>query len=258
MKKNIIFLSFILIFLSASYASKWDNQAAVLKGKKILLFTKNGKGYIHKNIPASIDMMFALSKQEKFQLDTTTNSSIFASGKLNQYDAIVFSNTNNDVFDNQEEKDGFVKYIRSGKGFVAIHSACGTERNWTWFKQMLGCTFDFHPPLQKFTVRVIDKEHPSTKNVPDAWEVNDELYFMKEINPSIRILMVSDFSSPDFKFKPSNVVNKTFGQVFPCVWCNEFEGGRQWYTALGHNSEDYSNPIYMDHILGGLKWVVKK
>lgn len=257
MKNHILFLFSAILFVSCCGvpSSKWDNEAADLKGKKILLFTRNGEGYIHDNIPASIEMMFTLSKKEGFALDTTTNSSIFATAQLKQYDAVVFSNTNNDVFDTEAEKEGFVKYIQSGKGFVGIHSACGTERNWTWFKQMIGCTFDFHPPFQPFTVKAVDKAHPSTKGIPEVWNVKDEFYVMKEMNPTVRILMVSDFSSPDFN-QSRNMPN-TFGKVFPSVWCNNFDGGRQWFTSLGHDKSDYSNPIYVGHILGGLKWVVK-
>ena len=255
--KQIILLFSSLLFVSCSCTSysKWDNEAADLKGKKILLFTKNGEGYIHDNIDASIEMMFDLGKKEGFTVDATTNSSIFAEEQLKQYDAVVFSNTNNVVFDTEAERDGFVKYIRSGKGFVGIHSACGTERSWTWFKQMIGCTFDFHPPFQPFTVKAVDNSHPSTKEIPEVWTVKDEFYIMKEMNPTVRILMVSDFSSPDFIL--SNPMPNTFGTVFPCVWCNDFDGGRQWFTSLGHDKSDYSNPIYVSHILGGLKWVIK-
>ncbi|MDR1369168.1 MAG: ThuA domain-containing protein [Dysgonamonadaceae bacterium] len=256
MKERLLILTALFLFAgNVCFAQKYDNKAANLKGKKILLFTKNGKGYIHDNIPASIEMFFKLSSTEHFQLDTTTNSSIFASEELQKYHVVVFSNTNNEVFDTPEERDGFVKYIRSGKGFVGIHSACGTEREWDWFKQMLGCTFDFHPPMQEFPVKVVDASHPSTKNQPLVRTVKDELYFMKEINPTVRILMVSDFSSPDYK--SSKPMPHTYGKVFPCVWCNDFDGGRQWYTALGHAPSDYSDPDYVDHILGGLKWVVR-
>ncbi len=254
--KHIASILFVLFAcIHCSYADKWDNRTGKLKGKKILVFTKNGKGFVHDNIPASIDMFFKIAKTEGFVVDTTTNSSVFVSASLSQYDAVIFSNTNNQVFENQKEKDGFVRFIRSGKGFMGIHSACGTEREWNWFKQMLGATFDFHPPFQQFFVNRIDSLHPSTSSLPSTWEVKDELYFMKEMNPEIRILMVSDFSLPDFH--SSKPLPETFGNVFPCVWCNEFDGGRQWFTALGHDKSDYNNPLFINHIMGGLKWIVR-
>ncbi|MDR0796009.1 MAG: ThuA domain-containing protein [Tannerella sp.] len=226
-----------------------------LYGKKILVFTENGPGYVHDNIPASIDMFLALGEKEHFTVDTTSTSAVFATAALQQYDVIVFSNTNNDVFDSQAERDGLMEFVRSGKGVMGVHIACGTERNWDWFKQMMGGTFVFHPQFQEYPVWVVDHLHPSMEGVPSPWMVKDELYIMKEMNPTIHILMVSDFSSPDFKF--SDPMPDTFGKVFPCVWSNTFDGGRQWFTALGHDKRDYSNPVYVSHILNGLKWITQ-
>ena len=213
------------------------------------------QGALHDNISASIDMFFKMGRNEQFTVDTTTNSTVFSSPALKQYDAVVFSNTNDKVFDEQEEKEGLIQYVRSGKGFMGVHSAATTENEWEWFKQLIGCAFDFHPPFQAFTVRVVDNSHPSTSDSPMLWTVKDELYVMKELNPTIRILMVSDFSDPDF-ISPIPMPN-TFGKIFPCVWCNTFDGGRQWYTALGHDKNDYTNPVFFNHILGGLKWIIR-
>jgi len=232
-----------------------DNQVSRLKGKKILVFTKNGEGYIHDNIQASVDMFVELGKTEQFTVDISATSEIFASPELQQYDIIVFSNTNNDVFDSQAERDGLVQFVRSGKSVMGVHIACGTEREWEWFKQMMGGTFDFHPQFQEYPVWVVDPSHPSVAGLPSPWIVKDELYVMKEMNPTIHVLMVSDFSSPDFKF--SEPMPDTFGKVFPCVWYNTFDGGRQWFSALGHDKNDYSNPVYVSHILGGLKWLIE-
>ena len=112
-----------------------------LKNKHVLIFTKNGKGYVHENIPASIAALQKLGIENGFSTDTTTNSALFTDENLKKYDAIIFSNTNNDVFDTEEQKVAFMRYIQAGGGFMGIHSASGTERNWKWFKLMLGCNF---------------------------------------------------------------------------------------------------------------------
>ena len=249
--KTLVFLIVLSFLWSLSYAQKWDNKQTNLKGKRILLYTRNGKGYVHDNIPASIGAICKVGKEQGFTVDTTTNPAVFSDENLRNYNAVIFSNTNNDVFDTEAQRIAFMRYIQAGGGFVGIHSACGTERNWTWFKQMLGGTFSFHPPFQEFIVYVVDKEHPSTKNLPDPWVVNDELYFTKELNPTVRVLMVSDFSMIEDK-RP---MPDTFGKVFPSVWCNSYDGGRQWYTALGHDKTDYQKPLFIQHILGGLQWV---
>jgi type 1 glutamine amidotransferase len=112
-----------------------------LKNKHLLIFTKNGKGYIHENIPSSIAALQKLGIENGFTTDTTTNSALFIDENLKKYDAVIFSNTNNDVFDNEEQKVALMRYILAGGGFMGIHSASGTERNWKWFKLMLGATF---------------------------------------------------------------------------------------------------------------------
>jgi type 1 glutamine amidotransferase len=207
----LLFLSTIILFTQSC-----DNPSAPeLNGKKLLVFSKNGVGYVHDNIQASLDMFLEMGKNEHFIVDTTSSSAIFSTPALQQYDIIVFSNTNNDVFDTQAERDGLVKFVRSGKGVVGVHCACGTEREWVWFKQMMGGTFDFHPQFQEFPVWVVDTLHPSISGLPTPWIVKDELYFMKEMNPTIHVLMVSDFSSPTFI--SSTPMPGTFGKVFPCV-----------------------------------------
>lgn len=252
---QILFIALILIIGISNYAQQPYKE---LKGKNVLVFTKNGKGYVHENIPSSIAAIQKLGTENGFTVDTTTNSALFTDNNLKKYDAVIFSNTNNDVFDNEEQRIAFMRYMQAGGGFMGIHSASGTERNWKWFKLMLGATFLRHPPFQKFTVHVLDKNHPAVKNLSSAWETNDECYFFKEINPSINVLLVSDMSTIKESEDGKNTTPNTFGNRYPAAWCHEFDGGRIWYTALGHSKEDYSNTTYLAHILQGLKWVVDK
>jgi type 1 glutamine amidotransferase len=231
---------------------------AQLKNKHILIFTKNGKGYVHENIAASIAAIQKLGTENGFTADTTTNSALFTDDNLKKYDVIIFSNTNNDVFDTEEQKVAFMRYIQAGGGFMGIHSASGTERNWKWFKLMLGATFLRHPPYQGFTVHVLDKKHPAVKNLSPQWQTNDECYFFKEINPSVKVLLVSDISVIKEQDSIKNIKPDVFGNRYPAAWCQEFDGGRIWYTALGHSKEDYSNATYLAHLLEGLKWVTDK
>ena len=227
-----------------------------LTGKHVLVFTKNGEGYVHENIPFSIAALQKMGMENNFRVDTTTNASVFTDENLKKYDALIFSNTNNNVFDTEEQRQALVRYIHAGGGFMGIHSATGTERNWKWFKQMLGATFLRHSPFQAFHVYVLDKEHPATKNLQPGWEIKDECYYFKEINPSIHVLTVSDISS--IREDGKNVKPDVFGDSYPSSWCQLFEGGRIWYTALGHDKSNYSDPVYLSHLKEGLKWVTDK
>ncbi len=252
---------FLLLFVLASsflmmevkaQKGKCDNKTGKLKGKKVLVYTKNGDGYVHKNIPASVAMFEKMAKDHSFEIVVSEDPSVFDEANLKQFHTIIFSNTNNDVFDTDNQKVAFMRYIQAGGGFVGIHSISGTERNWPWFKQLAGGTFLRHPPFQKYNTLVFDTEHPSMKGVPTTWTVEDECYYLKDFNPAVRVLLVHDLSTvTDEKGKP-----ETFGDIFPAVWCNTHDGGRQWCTSLGHADESYVDEVFIRHVTGGLQWVL--
>lgn len=253
MRKFIYILLLLLFATEAGWAQQNDKRVS---DKSVLVFTKNGKGYVHENIPASIGAIQKLGAESGFNVDTSADASVFTDENLKNYDAIIFSNTNNDVFDTEQQKLAFMRYIQAGGGFVGIHSASGTERNWKWFKLMLGATFMRHPPFQHFRVHVVDSNHPAVKKLAPSWETNDECYYFKEFNPAVKVLLVSDISGIEESGKNSKP--EIFGNRYPAAWCHEFDGGRIWYTALGHSKEDYSNPVYLLHLSEGLKWVLDK
>jgi uncharacterized protein len=57
--------------------------------------------------------------------------------------------------------------------------------------------------------------------------------------------------------KKTDYPGATFGELFPLSWCHSYDGGRQFYTALGHKAEYYQDAAFRDHLLGGIKWVMK-
>jgi uncharacterized protein len=253
------FISFFFFLLILNVDFLYAQQAdTALRNKTVLVVTKNGKGYVHENILYSIAAFQKLGKDYNLKVDTTTDSKVFSDEKLKNYDVVIFSNTNNDVFETEKQKVAFMRYIQAGGSFMGIHSAAGTERNWKWFKLLLGATFLRHPPFQSFSVHVIQKEHSATKNLSSTWKTNDECYYFKEFNPDVAFLLFSDISSIYEEKNSKNIKPDAFGNRNPSAWCHEFDGGKAWYTALGHSKEDYSNSTYLAHIIEGLKWLVDK
>jgi type 1 glutamine amidotransferase len=247
MKKLLTCLLLLTICSAASPPLSW-------KKVRILVYTKNGKGYVHENIPSAVACFQRLGMQHGFKVDVSDTPAVFTEENLKQYNAIVFANTNNDVFDTDAQKVALMRFVQAGGGIVGIHSAIGTERKWAWFKRMLGATFVRHPPFQPLKEIVIDPGHPSTSFLPKVWQWEDECYYVKELNPDIHVLVVHNLAEvKDNKEKPD-----LYGDVFPSVWCHEFDGGRQWYTALGHNGKVYADPVFQKHLLGGLEWVLSK
>jgi len=194
-----VFITLLLagITLTALPQSRSHNTST--KGKKVLIYTKNGKGYVHKNIPASIKALQEICAEMGITTDTTTDPAAFTPDNLKQYNALIFSNTNNEVFDNESQKKALQEYIRHGGGFVGIHSANATERNWPWMWAMVGGKFVRHAHHQKFTVVVTDPHHPSTSFLPARWNADDECYYSNELNPDIHVLQSADLTTVDDK-----------------------------------------------------------
>ncbi len=223
--------------------------------KRILIYTKNGEGYVHENIAASVAALEKICQQEGILTEVSEDPSVFTPENLARFDGIVFSNSNNEAFDNEKQRKAFQDFIRSGKGFAAIHSANASERDWPWYWAMVGGKFLRHPPHQEFVVVLTDPAHPSTSHLPARWTVKDECYYSNQLNPDIHVLLSVDLRTIEDEQK-STYPGETFGQLFPLAWCHQFEGGRQWYTALGHDPWFYEDPLFVEHLRGGLRWIL--
>ena len=230
-----------------------------LSGSQVLVYTKNGKGYVHDNIASAVACIQKLGKENNFKVDVSDDPNVFTEINLKKYQLLIFTSTNNDVFDNDEQRVQFRRYMEAGGGFVGVHSVTGTERNWTWFKMMLGETFSWHASFQKFRIKNLAPTHPSMKGVPSLWTKEDECYFGKELYPGIQVLMAHDLSSLDPSQKELIIKNAgSFANYYPAVWYQHFEGGHIWVTALGHAKENYQEPVYINHLLQGIKYIANE
>lgn len=225
--------------------------------KHVLIYSKNGQGYVHDNIAASVECLKKICDEKQWTYEATDDAAVFTPEKIKAFDLLVFTNTNNETFDTDSQKDVFKQYIQNGGGFVAIHSACGSERKWPWFWANLGGKFMRHPVFQPFDICVIDRNHPSTAHLPEIWKWEDECYYMNELNPRIHVLVAADLRTIKDD-KKDNYPGRVFGDYFPLAWCQEFDGGRQWYTALGHKIEHYKDELFIKHLAGGMEWAMTK
>lgn len=232
------------------------HPTGVLQGANVLVYTKNGAGYVHENIRYSVAAIEKLGRDYGFSVTVSDDPSLFTGKNLKRYDALIFANTNNEAFENDAQRQALQSYIRSGGGFVGIHSASGSERDWPWFSRLVGGNFERHAPRQDFSVEVVDRAHPSTAFLPDTWQIeDDECYYLKALSPGIRVLLAADLTTVSDAEK-EEFPGTLFGDRFPIAWYQTFDGGRQWYTALGHRPEHYKDPRFMRHILGGIQWVI--
>lgn len=252
-RRFLLIISCLAFFVLAGITS-----TASAKKKKVLIYTKNGKGFVHDNIAHSVEVISKMCRDNNIEVYSTDDPSHFTEDNLKEYSALIFSNTNNKTFDTDEQKLALQRYIQAGGSFVGIHVASGSERDWPWFGKMVGGRFKRHPKRQNFDVKVLDKTHESTNFLPDPYKREmDECYFMDNLNPDMHVLLAADLRTiKDEKMKefPGN----TFGNYFPLAWYHDFDGGHQWYSALGHKIEHYNDPIFQKHILGGIQWAINK
>ena len=223
------------------------SSATVKQKKKVLVFSKTA-GFRHASIPKGKEALLLMGKQNNFLVDTTEDATVFNSNNLKQYDAVIFLSTTGDIFNN-EQQAAFEAFIRSGKGFVGIHAAADTEYEWPWYNKLVGAYFISHPKQQKAKLTVTDHKHASTKHLPHVWERFDEWYNYKSRNNDVKVLLTIDESSYE---------GGKEGAYHPMAWYHSFDGGRAFYTALGHTDESYKEESFLKHVLGGIKYACGK
>jgi type 1 glutamine amidotransferase len=242
-----------LLPAGATFAAEKSPEAA-----KVLIYTRNhvtgGKGFVHDNIAASVSAVKELCAEKGISCDASDDPAVFTAENLRQYKAVVFSNSNNEAFSDPAQSAALTRYVEQGGGFVGIHSASGSERKNPDFKRILGGTFKWHTPNQKFTVVVADKNHPSTAKLPAEWTWKDEGYLCDMV-PGLRVLLEMDTTSVA-KPPRDQWAMKFEGNRFPLAWCHQVGKGRSFYTALGHDIASYSDPAFRGHIQGGILWTL--
>lgn len=215
--------------------------------ENILVFTKT-EGFRHKSIEIGIQTIIDLGNENNFNVTHTENSELFSNENLKQYDLVIFLNTTGDVFNEIEEK-AFENYIKEGGSFMGIHAASDTEFNWPWYGKLVGAYFLDHPKQSAATIKRIVKNHTSTKHLPKKWTRFDEWYNFKSISKNIHVLLTLDESSYE---------GGKNGSFHPIAWYQEFEGGKSFYTGLGHSIESYKEPAVKQHILGGILYCLNR
>jgi len=214
----------------------------------VLVFSKTVEFY-HTSIPAGLRAVLLLGVEHDFTVDTTTNAAVFSDVTLQKYDAVVFLNTTGDVL-NTEQEEAFARYIRAGGGYAGIHSASDTEYEWPWYGQLVGAYFVNHPAIQEASLSVVDRDHGATKHLPQVWTRTDEWYNLRYVNEDVHLLLTLDEST----YLQSD--GEPGSKDHAMAWYHESGEGRAFYTALGHTAGSYSEPAFLQHILGGIEYAM--
>jgi type 1 glutamine amidotransferase len=214
---------------------------------KVLVFSKTA-GFHHNSIAVGVPAIIKLGQENNFDVDTTTNAEKFTTANLKQYAAVIFLSTTGNVL-NDTQQAAFEQYIKAGGGFVGVHAATDTEYDWPWYGKLVGAYFKSHPKQQNATLHVVDRSFIATKHLPEEWKRWDEWYNYKWIGDDLHVLI---------KIDEKSYTGGENGDNHPMSWYHEFDGGRAFYTELGHTDESYADPLYLKHLLGGIQYAIGK
>ncbi|MDD7884410.1 ThuA domain-containing protein [Flavivirga sp. 57AJ16] len=234
---NKVFLLALLILCSTGYAQEESN---------VIVFSKTA-GYRHQSIETGVEALKKLGIDNNFLVDATEDANELTKN-LEKYKVVIFLSTTGTIFNKNQQK-AFKKYIKNGGGFVGIHAAADTEYDWAWYGKLIGAYFLSHPKQQNAVIHVMNHDHKATSFLSNEWQKFDEWYNYKQISPNINVLMTLDETSY------SGGEN---GENHPISWFHEYEGGRIFYTGLGHTKESYADKTFLKHILGGIHYAMKK
>lgn len=228
----------------------WSTEAPAGGGGPavhVLVFSRT-LGYRHDSIPDGVAAVRALGQQHGFAVDATEDAGRFTPAGLAPYRAVVFLSTTGDVLEGAQ-RDALRAFVHGGGGFVGVHAASDTLYDWPWYGGLVGAYFARHPAIQPASVRVEDAGHPSTQGLPNPWRWTDEWYdFRANPRPDVHVLLAVDESSYD---------GGGMGADHPVAWYHDYDGGRAWYTALGHVREAYADPAFRAHLLGGIAYAAR-
>jgi cytochrome c len=210
---------------------------------RILVFSKTA-GYRHASIEDGKQALIKMGVANGFVVDTSENANDFQEFNLKKYRAVVFLSTTGDVLTQSQQTD-LQRFIQAGGGFVGIHAAADTEYDWPWYGMLVGGYFKSHPKTQPAAMKRVKPFGVAL--LPDEWQRTDEWYNYKNLSPDVNVI---------YNLEESSYEGGENGTNHPIAWYHEFDGGRAFYTGMGHTPESFSDAQYLAHVLDGIQYAI--
>jgi hypothetical protein len=205
-------------------------------------------------LPVSEQIFKEICERSGLEATVTQDVSVISREGLEPFSAVVFYTTG-ELPISDEQKTALIEFVKSGKGFVGIHSATDTFYKWAEYGELIGGYFDGHPWHQEVTVKVEDQKHPATKHLGASFKMTDEIYQFKSWSrDKVHVLLSLDVTSVDLTKTGVKRADKDFG----LAWTRSFGKGRMFYTALGHREEVWKDERFQTHLVNGIKWAMGK
>jgi type 1 glutamine amidotransferase len=233
-------------------------------------------GYQHWTTPHTEALIKIMAeKSGRFEVTTSTNIKDFEPAQLNTYDAIVLNNTcskpadrnifldvlRQDVKLNEEKalekaeslEKNLLQFVDKGKGLVILHGGITMLNKSKAFSNMVGGSFDYHPPQQPIEVHLVDPQHPMLLCFDgQGFEHVDEPYFFNKAYSEkyFKPLLYLDASAIQNK-REATVVERQY-----LSWIKPHGAGRGFYASMSHNPQSYEHPALVKYLLNGLDYAV--
>ena len=228
-------------------------SAFAQKQFKVLLITTTN-GWRHESIHAGVLAIQQLAARNFFDVVYFDDPNSITDKNLQQYQAVIFLNTTADIFDTAQQRV-FERFIRSGKGYIGIHSASDTEYDWEWYTKLVGRMFYIHPAIQTARMKILDPAFPGLQGFADGKLWTDEWYqFGPENVSDLHYILGVDESSYNAKANWGTKKTEGMGELHPISWYHNYDGGRAFYTALGHVPAVFNDPAFINHLYAGILW----
>ncbi|WP_026464368.1 ThuA domain-containing protein [Adhaeribacter aquaticus] len=244
----------VILMLLWLVAPAWGQQF------KVLVYTSPDRWH-DPTIPVAMQEFREMALKHHFELawaqkdGNAKTTDPFSDEYLKQFKVVVFLHSRG--YDlSAKQMESFKRFIRNGGGFVGIHAPAANKGQQEWFQKLIGRVFTDHPEEQTAVMNVQDRNFPATMHLPEKWVWTDEWYsFGEAFNKNLKLLMTVDEKTYDPDRTWNNPNRKTaMGKFHPISWYHEYDGGRSFYTALGHIPAAYKDPWFLAHIYGGIYW----
>ncbi len=212
-------------------------------------------GFQHDSKPAALRMVELLGKKNGWNVVSSADPAVLLLDRLKRFDVVIFNNncgTDKRIF-SDDQHAALQTYVRGGGGFVGIHCAGaiwheGGEFQ-KWYEQLIGTRLVAHPHVQEATLMVENQCHHCTAHLPKEWTVRDEWHKFS-YNPRERVNVLISLDEETYEGKDS----VKMGGDHPFTWYQYYDGGRSFFTSLGHTTDVYRNADFQKLVEGGIRW----
>ena len=236
-----------------------------MHAQSILHYTETS-GFDHQTRMQSLAMFQDIAAQHGLTVvDDQDGSNFDDLAVLQQFAVVVFSNTSGDAILDPQQRANFEAYVNGGGSYLGIHAASDTYRHstanggntgtWDFYAELVGASVQQNPNHVSGTPVYAMQHlapHASTASLPDPWVKAEEYYYWENgyYRPdNITVLEVEETVGPN------NQVN-SYDAARPMSWYRTHtQGGRIFYTALGHAASNYtSDTLFRAHIRDAILW----